>query len=182
MAPTPTPPRPDAGRRAARALSALVLLVAAATPLTAQVTALPEELPLNRYARAGRPVDKVLVLGSVRAPGVWEVERGVDLVEFLVNLNAGASAVGLRGTGERRTTLVQVYRGPEGGARTLVFEGEFRALVERRVTPPGLQANDLLVVEDVIKRKRDIGVTLAYINAAVGLSGLVFTLLNLFRK
>lgn len=175
-------PRPDAGRRAARALSALALLVAAAAPAGAQVTTLPDELPINRYAREGRPVDKVLVLGSVRAPGVWEVERGVDLVEFLVNLNAGASAVGLRGTGETRRTDIRVYRGPDGGARTLVFEGDFIALVERRVAAPGLQANDLVYVEDVIKRKRDIGVTLAYINAAVGLSGFVFTLVNFLRQ
>ena len=179
MAPTPTRRPSDAARRA---LAALFLLAGAAAPAAAQVAALPDELPLNRYAREGRPVDKVLVLGSVRAPGVWEVERGVDLVEFLAHLNAGASAVGLRGTGERRTTTVQVYRGPEGGARALVFEGDFRALVERRVTPPGLQANDLLVVEDVIHRRRDIGVTLAYINAAVGLSGLVFTLVNFIRQ
>ena len=133
---------------------------------------------INSYARPGFPVNKILVLGAVGTPGVWQVEQGTDLLEFLTY--ARVQGIGLRSEGERRRTVVRVYRGGTG-PREVVFESEIKPIVERRVTYPVLNEGDVLEVEDIRRLPKRRIEPLQVLGVVTSVLGLVFTVVNLSR-
>ena len=91
------------------------------------------------FAKKGQATNKLLVLGNVGSPGVYQVGVDIDLDELL------ALSGGMEVTEEAKIT-VRLYR--EGsGRRNLIYEAQIdRVLAEPGLYPP-LRDGDVLTVE-----------------------------------
>ncbi|MDX1546413.1 MAG: hypothetical protein R3247_05465 [Rhodothermales bacterium] len=97
------------------------------------------------FARQGEPTIQVLVLGSVGAPGVYEIGTGVELDQLLA-LSGGMSFESTEGSVTRVT--IRLFR--EGsGQRSLVYEAPMERLLAEPGLYPLLQEGDVLTVEAV---------------------------------
>ncbi len=103
----------------------------------------PLENP-NRFARPGMPTNEVWVWGEVSQPGIWRVERGADLVQFLSHLRVPGALQERAGTRTRYT--LKIYRG-QPRERDLIFETRLDELLEQGGDYPELQDGDILAVE-----------------------------------
>lgn len=110
----------------------------------------PLENP-NRFARPGMPTNEVWVWGEVSQPGIWRVERGADLVQFLSHLRVPGA---LQQQPERvnRFTL-RIYRGAPQD-REEIYSIRLDDLLERGDEYPELQDGDIIAVELRQRRSR----------------------------
>lgn len=126
----------------------LLVAVLSPAPATAQETPAPGlTSPLenpNRFARPGMPTNEVWVWGEVSQPGIWRVERGADLVQFLSHLRVPGLLQQQAQTRSRFT--LKIYRGP-GQSRELIYEKRLDELLEEGDDYPELQDGDILAVE-----------------------------------
>lgn len=102
----------------------------------------------NDYGRPGYPRVRVYLWGNAQN-GVWTVEEGTDLLEFL-----SASATGnFNESSETRTkNILRVYRRGQVGEKP-AFEMRMEDIFARQDEYPELQNGDVLVVETVQRRR-----------------------------
>ena len=136
-------------------LFSLAPFLASAPPVAAQeVPSLGLTSPLenpNRFARPGVPTNEVWVWGEVSQPGIWRVERGVDLVQFLSHLRV--VGVGQEQAERVRRFTVKIYRG-QPRDRSLIYEVRLDELLEQGGDYPDLEEGDILAVEVEERRTR----------------------------
>jgi len=116
---------------------------------------------IQEFARPGRATMIVNVWGSARSPGLWRVERDVDLVDFLSVI--GIPGVGDRQPGIRSDTYIAIYRSM-GAERRNVYRRRVEAILEDGAQYPQLQENDILAIE--VEERNRIGLRL--ISSIVG--------------
>lgn len=103
------------------------------------------------YARPGHATHTVYVWGAVNQPGIWKIEPGTDLVEFLSIIRP--SGFGVETASTRQDVILRIHRSTRGESR-VVHELKLDELLG--MTPsrrPSLQAEDVLEVRTVEKRK-----------------------------
>lgn len=102
----------------------------------------------NDYGRPGYPRVRIYLWGNAQN-GVWTVEKGTDLLEFL-----SASATGnFNQSAETRVkNILKVYRRGQVGKEP-AFEMNVREIFARQNEFFALQSGDVLVVETVQKRR-----------------------------
>lgn len=149
-------------------VSAALLLSAGAT--TARAQQIPESDLLTpnikEYARPGYPVMTVYVWGNADT-GVWRVEEGTDLLEFLSVVSR--VRFGEANPERQATELLRLYRDDRPGGEPF-FESEIQDLFSERNQYPSLQEGDILVLETKVRTRftwRDVG-------RVVGVAGTFF--------
>lgn len=103
------------------------------------------------YARPGQATHTVYVWGAVNQPGIWKIEPGTDLVEFLSIIRP--SGFGVETASTRQDVILRIHRSNRGESR-IVHEMELDELLD--MTPnrrPSLQPEDVLEVRTVERRK-----------------------------
>lgn len=128
----------------------LLLLFALLLPevLHAQVIGRAEEIANTTrgyfvHARPGEATIRVHVMGTVPAPGTYEVPEGTSLMQVLA-LSGGMGNM-VEQTNQRRTITLYVWRpGPEG--QTQIFEGVYPDVLQRTEQMPALQENDVIEI------------------------------------
>lgn len=141
------------------ALTVLGLLLVSAPPVQAQTLGGFQEveatgISYHRFVRSGEATLQVLVLGTVRSPGIYEVGVGTDLGQLLVM--AGGPDLGARPREEKRQTTLRVFR-QVTGQRTLLYEAPFEQMVIETGLYPALQDGDMLTVETIVEVKPRFG-------------------------
>lgn len=97
------------------------------------------------FFRPGRPTMVVYLWGAVGQPGIWRVEREVDLISLLSA--ARVAGVGSSPQGVSQRYLVRIFR-DVGGERQEIYQERLERLVGGGARPyPTLQEGDILVVE-----------------------------------
>jgi len=97
------------------------------------------------FYRPGRPTMIVYIWGAVGQPGIWRVERGVDLIPLLSA--AKVPGVGSSPQGVSQQYLVRLFRDVNGERRE-IYNERLERLVGGGARPyPPLQEGDILVVE-----------------------------------
>jgi hypothetical protein len=124
---------------------------------------------INTFARPGQATMLVNVWGGVGTPGIWRVERTVDLIDLLSVV--GVPGIGLEEVGTRSKTYVVIYR-TIGGERREAFRRNVKDLLQDGISYPSLQANDVLSIE--VERRRRIG--LQAISSVVGTTSSIILL------
>ena len=137
-------------------LYSLLFLVSTPALVTAQNT-LPTgsggaQSYVNDFSRPGQATMLVNVWGSAGQPGLWRVEKNVDLIDFLSVV--GVPGIGLEEPGTRSTAYATIYR-TVNGERREVFRQKIERLLQDGARYPTLADNDVLAIE--IKRRRTIG-------------------------
>lgn len=102
----------------------------------------------NDYGRPGYPRVRIYLWGNAQN-GVWTVEEGTDLLEFL---SASATGNFNRSTETRPKNILKVYRRGQVG-QDPAFEMGMREIFARQNEFFDLQNGDVLVVESVQKRR-----------------------------
>ena len=130
---------------------------------------------VQEFARPGRATMIVNVWGSARSPGLWRVERDVDLVDFLSVI--GIPGVGDRQPGVRTRTYVAIYRSVNAQRRN-VYRERVEAILEDGAQYPALQENDILAIE--VEERNRIGLQLvsSIVGTASSITLLVLRLTN----
>lgn len=100
------------------------------------------------YGRSGYPRVQIYLWGNANG-GVWTVEEGTDLLEFL-----SASATGnFNESPETRTrNVLKIYRDGQVGEEP-AFEMRIEDIFARQSEHPELQSGDVLVVESIQRRR-----------------------------
>ena len=126
-------------------LAALFLISMGPTPTLAQEQMGYLAPPtVKEYGRPGYPKITVYVWGNADS-GVWAVEEGTDLLEFLsVTARTRFSD---RNPDERSIELLRMYREGRPGTDDPFFESRIEELFSRRGDYPALQEGDILVLE-----------------------------------
>lgn len=131
---------------------------------------------LNDYSRPGEATIIINVWGSAGQPGLWRVERDVDLIDLLSVI--GVPAVGSNSAGTRSKEFVAIYR-IVNGERREVYRRRLKTLLEDGESYPSLQNKDVLAIE--VEQRRRIGLTT--FSTLVGTaSSLTLLILNLTRN
>lgn len=128
-------------------------------PLEA-VAQFPEETltgpTVKEYGRAGYPKVTVFVWGTADT-GVWKVEEGTDLLEFL---SVAARSEGTNRNVEiRNYQYLEMYREDQDRSNDPFFESRMDELFAREKEYPQIQEGDILLIESRAKRRftwRDI--------------------------
>ena len=140
-------------QRAALILIAGALFVLISPPQAVAQETSPELAELatsqtNDYGRPGYPRVRVYLWGNAQN-GVWTVEEGTDLLEFL---SASATGDFNEGSETRVKNILKVYRRGQVG-REPAFEMKMEDIFARQDEYPELQNGDVLVVETVQRRR-----------------------------
>jgi hypothetical protein len=138
----------------------IVIPAIAQEPTTARP--LPPEEYVNTYSRPGRATHTIYVWGAVSQPGIWRVEKGAGLVEFLSVVRPSGFGVETPGTNQK---VVLRIRRTEGGESRIVHNLTVEELLD--IAPgdrPSLQAGDVLEVRSVSRR----GITFQTVSTVVG--------------
>ena len=108
------------------------------------------------FAQPGEATVQVIVLGSVAAPGVYEIGISVDLGQLLA-LSGGPPLIETTGTTRTTSeTTVRLFR-KSTGRRDLVYEAPLELLLTEPDLYPSLQDGDVFTVEVVTKIKTPFG-------------------------
>lgn len=154
-------------------LFAVGLLLVSAYPAQAQVPLGEENRFAFEFARPGRSTMTIYVWGSVGSPGIWQVERDVDLIALLSA--ARVPGIGQEEAETRQEVILSVYRGAEG-QRQQVFEANLEDMVAEGAAYPSLQGEDILVVRTERKTRFSFRALSQYVGT---LSTLVLLFLRL---
>jgi hypothetical protein len=131
---------------------------------------------VKEYGRPGYPRMTIYVWGNADT-GVWSVERGTDLLEFVSVVSR--AQMGGRQPDVRMTQVLSIYRDQTPESGDPYFQVEVTDLFGTRETYPALQEGDILVLDTKVRRRftwRDIaqvtGVVAAVVNTYLLLDGL----------
>lgn len=102
----------------------------------------------NDYGRPGYPRVRIYLWGNAQN-GVWTVEEGTDLLEFL---SASATGNFNQRADTRVKNILKVYRRGQVGKEP-AFEMDVREIFARQNESFSLQTGDVLVVESVQNRR-----------------------------
>ena len=111
---------------------------------------------VKTYGRPGYAKVTVFVWGTADT-GVWNVEEGTDLLEFLSV--AVRSEGGNRGADIRSYQVLKMYREDQNRRSDPFFESRMDELFSRTQSYPAIQEGDILVIETRSRRRftwRDI--------------------------
>jgi hypothetical protein len=134
-------------------------VLVAAWPLEVAAQLTQESLAgptVKTYGRPGYAKVTVFVWGAADT-GVWEVEQGTDLLEFLSV--AARSEGGTRNADTRNYQYLRVYREDPNRQNDPFFESRMDELFSRTQSYPEIQEGDILVIESRVRRRftwRDI--------------------------
>lgn len=155
---------------------ALLLFAVCSFPASAQLPpASGEDSFINVFAAPGAATVTVNVWGAVSRPGLWRVERGVDLIEFLSV--TGLSRVGQTRVGTRTKTVVSIYRTVDG-VRREVYRSDVEDILEDGATYPVLEDDDVLGVEAIERRSLGFQTVSLLIGTASSIASLTFLILR----
>ena len=108
------------------------------------------------FAQPGEATVQVIVLGSVAAPGVYEIGISVDLGQLLA-LAGGPPLTETTGTTQSTSeTTVRLFR-ESTGRRDLVYEAPLELLLTEPDLYPSLQDGDVFTIETVTRTKTPFG-------------------------
>lgn len=131
---------------------ALLILIApgqaGAQESTLERTEMRGPFQTNDYGRPGYPRVRIYLWGNAQS-GVWTVEEGTDLLEFL---SASATGNFNQSTETRVRNILKVYRRGQVGEKP-AFEMDVREIFARQRAYPTLQNGDVLVVESIQRRR-----------------------------
>lgn len=138
-----------------RSLLLCALFVAAASAAHGQRFNRVEDTKSNvdayfYHVQPGAATVQVYVLGTVQAPGFYEVSDGTHLGQLLA-LSGGPTLNARRESSDRKVTI-KLYR-PAGYGERPLFEALLDEAVTRPSTYPVLRDGDVLVVEIVEKER-----------------------------
>jgi len=137
-------------------LSALVcglFTMGSLAPSTAQAQEQPQMTAETRalftptvkeYGRPGYPRMTVYVWGNADS-GVWNVERGTDLLEFITVVSRARMTDS--SPDRRRIETFSLYRNATPGTDAPFFTSEIESIFSDRGNYPTLQEDDILVLE-----------------------------------
>ena len=126
------------------------------------------------YARPGEPTIRVSVLGTVGAPGLYEVNPSFDMATLLAF--AGGIPVPVASDNVEHRTTVRLVRGE---TRSVVFEGDWSAALE--APSVGLEDGDQLVVRQEQRRVYGWRDNLALVSVGASLITVTLQIVNLLR-
>jgi hypothetical protein len=134
-------------------LTFLLLISLVPAPVAAQSTVPgllepPGTAQVQDYGRPGYPRVQIYLWGNANN-GVWKVEEGTDLLEYLSLAGQGNFR---QGAETRVKNVLRMYREGQVGAEP-VFETELEDLFARQVESPVLQEGDVLVLESIERRR-----------------------------
>ena len=135
------------------AFSLLLLAALLPTPAEAQNTVPgllepPGTAQVQDYGRPGYPRVQIYLWGNA-SHGVWTVEEGTDLLEYL---SLAAQGDFNQGADTRVKNVLRMYREGQTGKKP-VFETQLEDLFARQVESPVLREGDVLVVESIERRR-----------------------------
>lgn len=99
---------------------------------------------VKEYGRPGYPRMTIYVWGNADS-GVWNVERGTDLLEFVSVISR--ARMSQNSPDRRRIERLSVYRDQEPGRGDPFFESDVKDIFADRNSYPALQEGDILVLE-----------------------------------
>ena len=103
---------------------------------------------VNDYGRPGYPRVRIYLWGNAQN-GVWTVEEGTDLLEFL---SAAAEGDFNSRPDTRVKNMLRIYRKGQIGGEP-AFSMKMERIFSRQVETPALQDGDVLVVESIQRRR-----------------------------
>jgi hypothetical protein len=98
---------------------------------------------VKEYGRPGYPRMTIYVWGNADS-GVWNVERGTDLLEFISVVSRARMTD--NSPDRRRVEKLSIYRNQQPGG-TPFYETEMKDIFSDRQSYPALQEGDILVLE-----------------------------------
>lgn len=101
------------------------------------------------YTRPATPTIQVYVMGTVRAPGVYEISDGTTLGELMAL--AGGPPSNVRPSYTKVTALLRLYR-PRGGSQDVIFEKTLEEAFADPSSHPVLAHGDVVTI-DVTQRE-----------------------------
>ena len=112
----------------------------------------------------------IYVWGTTASPGIWKVEREVDLVELL----SAARVVnyGNDGVNTKQTMYLSIYRA-SGTRRIEVYKATLEDCIRGVKQPPGLQDGDLLLLETITKKRLNLQTVFSAIGAIASVALLI---------
>lgn len=111
---------------------------------------------VKEYARPGRATMLINVWGNTAAPGLWRVEKSIDLISFLTLV--GISGVGDRDRRVRTNTYITIYRSTASGERRQTYRQRVERILDSGASQPQLQDGDILSVE--VEERSRVGLQL----------------------
>jgi hypothetical protein len=154
-------------------LAVAIAIAVASAPADAQDLGEGSQSYVNDFSRPGQATILVNVWGSAGQPGLWRVEKDVDLVDFLSVV--GVPGIGTEDPGTRSTAYIAIYR-TINGQRQEAYRRKVADILEDGATYPTLQSGDVVSVE--VKRRRKIG--LRTISSLVGTASSITLLILRF--
>jgi len=140
----------------------VLAVIISASPIRAQEfgrinNVIAEGTSYHVFAQPGEATVQVLVLGSVGAPGVYEIGISVDLGQLLA-LAGGPPLTETTGgtTSSTNETTVRLFRRGTG-RRDLVYEAPFELLLTEPDLYPSLQDGDVFTIETITHQKERFG-------------------------
>lgn len=133
-----------------------------------------ETSQIKDYGRPGYPRVTVYLWGNAES-GIWRVEEGTDLLEYL--------SVAARGTfrhdsDTRVKNILKIYRKGQVNEEP-VYESTVDEIFARQSTYPELQNRDVIVVESVERRRLFSFRSISWITgSAASIASLVFLIRN----
>ncbi len=131
------------------------------------------------YLLPGERSTQVVVLGTVRAPGLYVVSEGTDLAE-LMGLAGGLYAGPLSNEVER-TTTIRLFRATAGGTREVIYERTDEAFARDATGYPVLLDGDTVEVTTLERRLRTYRDTLTLIGGVATVVIAVIQIVSIFR-
>ena len=99
---------------------------------------------VKEYGRPGYPRMTIYVWGNADS-GVWNVERGTDLLEFVSVISR--ARMSQNSPDRRRIERLSVYRDQQPGRGDPFYESDVKDIFAYRDSYPALQEGDILVLE-----------------------------------
>ncbi len=127
----------------------------------------------------GERSTQVVVLGTVRAPGLYVVSEGTDLGELL-GLTGGPNAGALSNEVER-TTTIRLFRATAGGTREVIYERTDEAFARDASGYPVVLDGDTVEVTTTERRLRTYRDTLTLVGGVATVIIAVVQIVTIFR-
>ena len=128
-----------------------------------------------RYAEPGELTKEIQLWGAVRNPGIYQVERGADLLTLLTL--AGGPAVSTEDARTSRKTSVRVIRQP-AGARTVVLDASLEELTSEPRPLPALEDGDLVTLTSEVSQRFTWRDALSITSSAASLAVLILRIVE----
>lgn len=121
---------------------------------------------ITDFSRPGRPTMMIYIWGTASTPGIWKVEKDVDLLELISS--AQVPNFGATDNSTKSTVTVRLFRS-SGGQRVEIFQSEMNDLLKSGKSYPALEENDILMIETKTKQRFNLQTVFSAIGAAASL-------------